>query len=34
MKKYDGEMVIEDKDGIFDVAIMLYDFLENANKSH
>lgn len=34
VKKYDGEMVIEDKDGIFDVAIMLYDFLENANKSH
>lgn len=34
VKKYDGEMVIEDKDGIFDVAIVLYDFLENDIESH
>lgn len=30
VKKYDGEMVIQDKDGMFDVTILLYDFLKKA----
>lgn len=29
VKKYNGEIMIQDKDGIFDVGILLYDFLKS-----